>query len=436
MSTAPTGEHEVVPHSLIENVQHSSRQRASPERDRAPALQAKVFLSSQLQATGSMEPIRHEVLKSALTFTNQLSLRPVTIESDAWENSIPCANMFPSWDTLHYITNGPVKSLGLSFFIDMGSLLSKASFEEQGLALLENRVHGATKSAYMVNVNYVAWAHLRATDFAGMSGPMSKHLIKRQDEYERNIIAALNHITVLDPQTFPLFQALLTGAMFMLLKGRIEQCWNLSTAASRTCLALSGKHLSDLASRDDESAAHEARYCFCLSYMFDKALSMSMDRLPSLPSTVPGMSLSVPNSPTKPFTVLLNVFIEFAKVQDYLVRNVKSQTVSIIRLKHIQELQGIMWQIRTTIQEQRSQEPHIGDAYLSGEWKGVDFSYYSIMTSVMRLHPRLADDAVLQDQLHGYARHSLHALTDMLVLSESIADLHTYRESVSWYAMD
>lgn len=58
------------------------------------------------------------------------------------------------------------------------------------------------------------------------------------------------------------------------------------------------------------------------------------------------------------------------------------------------------------------------------------------MTSIMRLHPRLADDAVLQDQLHGYARHSLHALTDMLVLSESIADLHTYRESVSWYAMD
>lgn len=109
------------------------------------------------------------------------------------------------------IVTGPVKSLGLSFFIDMGSLLSKASFEEQGLALLENRVHGATKSAYLVNVNYVAWAHLRATDFAGMSGPMSKHLIKRQEEYERNIIAALNHITVLDPQTFPLFQALLTG---------------------------------------------------------------------------------------------------------------------------------------------------------------------------------------------------------------------------------
>jgi hypothetical protein len=151
--------------------------------------------------------------------------------------------------------------------------------------------------------------------------------------------------------------------MFMLLKGRIEQCWNLSTAASRTCLALSGKHLSDLASRDDESAAHEARYCFCLSYMFDKALSMSLDRLPSLPSTVPGMSLFVPNSPTRPFTVLLNVFIEFAKVQDNLVRNVKSQTVSTIRLKHIQELQGIMWQIRTTIQEVSTRHSELQSRY-------------------------------------------------------------------------
>lgn len=63
---------------------------------------------------------------------------------------------------------------------------------------------------------------------------------------------------------------------------------------------------------------------------------------------------------------------------------------------------------------------------------GADFSYYSVMTSIMRLHPNQSDDSVIQEQLLGYARRSISSLQDMLDLSKSLTDLHLFKVSVSW----
>lgn len=63
---------------------------------------------------------------------------------------------------------------------------------------------------------------------------------------------------------------------------------------------------------------------------------------------------------------------------------------------------------------------------------GADFSYYSVMTSIMRLYPNQSDDSVIQEQLLGYARRSISSLQDMLDLSKSLTDLHLFKVSVSW----
>lgn len=44
---------------------------------------------------------------------------------------------------------------------------------------------------------------------------MNNQLTKRQRRYERNILGSLNHISVLDPPSFSLFQALLTGVRIL-----------------------------------------------------------------------------------------------------------------------------------------------------------------------------------------------------------------------------
>lgn len=63
---------------------------------------------------------------------------------------------------------------------------------------------------------------------------------------------------------------------------------------------------------------------------------------------------------------------------------------------------------------------------------GVDFVYHSVMTSVVKLHPYLMDDAGLHQQLLGYARTSLSSLSEMLRIAKTLVDFHLFRVSVSW----
>jgi hypothetical protein len=63
---------------------------------------------------------------------------------------------------------------------------------------------------------------------------------------------------------------------------------------------------------------------------------------------------------------------------------------------------------------------------------GVEFSYFSIMTSIMRLNPRIREDTGLQKQLLYYARQSLSSLEDMQNHLKVLEDSHTFRASVSW----
>lgn len=72
------------------------------------------------------------------------------------------------------------------------------------------------------------------------------------------------------------------------------------------------------------------------------------------------------------------------------------------------------------------------ERYFRAEWMGVDFAYYSVMTSIFKLHPYLVEDCGLHQQLLGYARTSLSSLQEMLTDAKSLVDFHTFSTSVSW----
>ena len=94
--------------------------------------------------------------------------------------------------------------------------MSKSTIEKQAFALIENEVEGPTRLHYIVNINFVAWMHLKATDSSSIGSSMKRHLQIQQQRYERNILNALHRIGVLDPTNLPLFQALLSGVSCIL----------------------------------------------------------------------------------------------------------------------------------------------------------------------------------------------------------------------------
>jgi hypothetical protein len=137
--------------------------------------------------------------------------------------------------------------------------------------------------------------------------------------------------------------------LFAQLTGRLEQCWQLSVAATRVCIALGGQYIARIASDLGAINSREIRYCLCLCYMFDKALSMSMNRPSSFPDMKINIAMLVPMDATRPFTTIVNIFLELAQVQDTIIRDMRSQDDSKKRANGVLELQNRMWGIRSKI---------------------------------------------------------------------------------------
>lgn len=93
----------------------------------------------------------------------------------------------------------------------MGLVISDETLQQQGLDLIENKVMGAARLHYIVNVNFFVWMLLGRSDPKSVGSRMRKHLLKKRSQYENNTRNALHRIGILDTPSIPLFQALLSG---------------------------------------------------------------------------------------------------------------------------------------------------------------------------------------------------------------------------------
>ncbi|KAF4488354.1 hypothetical protein CGGC5_v004317 [Colletotrichum fructicola Nara gc5] len=402
--------------------QHGRQSTSSSSTERGPAtVQAQHHIQTELQSRAGLDESKRQVLESALAFATNNTLPALAIDPEGYAS-----------EPTDLSDESPRKEAGLCFILDMGSVISPKTFEKQGLDLIEKKVSGATYLHYTVNVNFLAWIYLGATN----SEPgtlMHAHLLTRQQQYEKNILIALHRIGVLDPPSMSLFQALLSGTMYMLLSGKLEKCWQLSTAACRTCMALGGPQL--ISSPSDKFGSEEARYGLSLCYMFDKALALSMNRTACLPDMNLDTTDLLGPDPAKPHTYLLHVYLRLAEIQNEIVHGSRERSNSKDMLSRVQCMQQEMWKIKETIREFRNTQLQSKDSYLRGEWMGVDFAYHSVMTSVVKLHPYLAEDVGLHQQLLGFARTSLSSLNDMLLHAKTLTDIHNFRVSVSWLVL-
>ncbi|KAK7423841.1 hypothetical protein QQZ08_008885 [Neonectria magnoliae] len=446
-NTAPTSLDEVQPRTSVGRPSQASERPGSSRNstgasdlerghgesfpgEQFPATtQALRHIQLELQSNQDMEGERREILKRALAFATQAAsqLSPAGGSSPRVNDDIVFDEaMHPSASMVHSILRGPTRSTGLSFFLDMGAIISKATMEKQGLALLDNSIDYATRLHYTVNVNFAAWMYIQASSHGSLNETLKAHLHKEQSRYDRNIHAALRRFGIMDTITQSLFQALLSG---------LDKCWNLIATVSKVCIALGGQRLANLATTSSDESL-ETRYSLSLCYMFDKALAMSMNRAPCLPDMEINAEQLVPTTRSNPNTALYYIFLQLAQVQDQLLRDMRHQgDASQDVLERMQKVQQTMWRIQDKMRHFRARSPHCDERFLQVEWIGVDFAYYSIMTFVTNLHPYLGDDPGLQEQLLGYARKSITSLNDMLTQGVTLDDAHTFKISVSWLVL-
>lgn len=136
----------------------------------------------------------------------------------------------------------------------------------------------------------------------------------------------------------------------MLLSGKLEKCWQLSTTASRVCMALGGAGMIDPQTMG-ANELQETRYTISICYMFDKALALSMNRSTFLQDLEINPAELVPSDPKRPYTSLIHVFLQLAEVQDSITYSQRKRTSSKDLIDTVQSLQNKMWKIKDTIRE-------------------------------------------------------------------------------------
>lgn len=86
-----------------------------------------------------------------------------------------------------------------------------------------------------------------------------------------------------------------------------------------------------------------------------------------------------------------------------------------------------------TVTHLQFREIYSPDAFWNREIQGVEFAYYAIMVSIVRLHPNLSAHPILQRQEVEYAKRSLTFLSHMLSGTMLESDASAIRASAAWY---
>jgi hypothetical protein len=139
--------------------------------------------------------------------------------------------------------------------------------------------------------------------------------------------------------------------LYMIHTGRTEKCYQLSCAASRTCVALGGRSYASFVSRLKKDDAVAARYCLTLCILYDKSLSLAMNRPSCLPDINLDASIVTPLDPARPFTAIAHIYLELALVQDGIIRGQTGMTEPRDMLDLVKTLQQKMWHVREKIRQ-------------------------------------------------------------------------------------
>lgn len=247
--------------------------------------------------------------------------------------------------------------------------------------------------------------------------------------------------------------------MLFQMAGNVEKCAQLTSTACFVCMHLGGQYFAELASDESTQESLEVRHCLGHCYIMDKSLSLSLGRRSFLPEMQVDASVLMPPTPEVPSTLIFNIYIEFARIQDDVAREMRqssSQKQDARALQVIEDLRSRMERARLNIRnvsgcnchlilirlrllltirdvQFRSRPPQSTDDLLRGEWMGIDFTYFGLMTIISRLHPHFDSSKNVRELCYENARQSLSKLRDMeLHAQESREIRNAYCLSVCW----
>lgn len=240
----------------------------------------------------------------------------------------------------------------------------------------------------------------------------------------------------------------------MQYQGNMSRCWMFTALASRIIVSLSYHNITDTEPRSE--VEEDIHACVYSCYYFDKTLSLLLLRPPSLPDlkVEPAQLVHVdPDLPTSAMIVgiveysqlkhtLLNVLLDIKVMRDVEKANILSNLVERAHSIHSNlQMVGAEKQptkkIADNAQFRRRQElefPGESWNFLRREWLSMDFNYYSVLTTIIRVRSSVLKSRLICEDCLYAARESLTTLRALQeTFSGHITSVDSYPYFLTWY---
>jgi hypothetical protein len=141
--------------------------------------------------------------------------------------------------------------------------------------------------------------------------------------------------------------------MLFQMAGSVGKCAQLSAAACVVCVQLGGRYFANLASQSSPDDSLAVRYSLGHCYILDKSLSMTLGHRSFLPEMEVNTAMLIPPAVDMPSAPIFNIYIEFAKIQDFISRDTRAQRshTASERVEIVKSLRSKMKEIRVKIRE-------------------------------------------------------------------------------------
>ncbi|KAJ5797940.1 uncharacterized protein N7503_007236 [Penicillium pulvis] len=338
---------------------------------------ARNLFRRELDANSNLPRDRRQILDSALYLVTKYTNASYQIENPIQEL---CTGG---------IESSPDEPNPELYYMMLNDHISKKTLERFCLALVRNTVTGQKKWQFKLCVLVKAILHYAA--------------------------AGLRCLEKIDMMTSPnllMLQSLLSGAVLVQLLGDSARAWMLTAFASRVLVCL-GYHTLSLEMLGNDDISIDVRHCIYWCYYLDKTLSTVLLRPSSLPELCLEPAKLVPTSPSEPLSMEVKILVELAGVQDVslvlLLGGNKLEKSGIPEL--IRSLQDRMRAIGHEISEARDAWSNAPE--LSIEMDALEFTYNSILTTVLRLGSTMLHDVRMREECLHNARKSIISMRSL-----------------------
>ncbi|KAE8377709.1 hypothetical protein BDV26DRAFT_292934 [Aspergillus bertholletiae] len=367
------------------------------------------IIRRELDLNSSLSTSRRHVLESALSLISDFSNPSHSVESSSYDeelgDSTPDNVGLPE---LFFMMMNPCSEYSTPWKLHWPDHISPERFETMCLAVVNGQVTGQIASQYKVCIFARAVTFINRWLRICTSSQLAQALEASKKKYITSALRSIQQLNILHKPSLLMLQSLLSAVNLMQTLGDTTQAWIFTAFASRILVAL-GYHSVDSRMLEECDRSHEIRRCIRWCYYFDKVLSMLLVRPPSLPALSVEPASLLPSRQADPLDMKANILIKLAHVLDGALSVITpdgipdNRVLGVISRLEV-ELQDIWEELCET--RAKSSDP----LELRLEWDAVDFTYHSIITTVLRLNSVSLHDHHVRERCLSHARRALRSM--------------------------